>query len=308
MTTWRAATLVLLLACSSTATRSPDGAPPADAQPDLIAPDAPSPDVLADAPVPADLSPDLAADAPPDLALTPDLLPPDAQTCAVPPDTFGPFSGCAPGGAQACDPVCQARCGCGERCTLEGGAAVCRNQAGPFQALGQTCDPKADVCRPGTICLQESLDHPACGAHCYRHCRADADCAGGAKCAIEVQFGVSTTTSRVCTAPAEGCDPYGAARCLNVGQRPYPTFGCYLMSSDQTNLTICDCAGTVAIGMACTYQHQCVPGAECVLDGNARLCRKVCSVELVVGPNPAPCALNQVCTPFPGSTKYGYCH
>jgi hypothetical protein len=189
----------------------------------------------------------------------------------------------------------------------DSGADLVSDVAGAFQALGETCDIMNDTCRPGTICLQESLDHAACGAHCYGYCRTDGDCGGGAKCIIDVQFGSSSTLEHVCTAPVDGCDPWGVARCQNAPQRPYPTFGCYLMSVNQTNQTICDCAGTVPLGMPCRFEHECVPGAECVLYGGATLCRQICSTQ-AGAPGPALCPMGQTCTPFPGSTKYGYCH
>jgi hypothetical protein len=44
-----------------------------------------------------------------------------------------------------------------------------------------------------------------------------------------------------------------------------------------------------------------------VLLNGAKQCRKICSAELIVGPNPGPCPAGQQCTPFPTSARYGYC-
>src|SRR4029450_9842358 len=122
MTAFRAVGLAcLLLACSSSAIKPPDSgglgdAPPAaDTAPLTVgsvdaAPEAPGPDLAPPDLAPPDLAPpDLAPDSAPDVA-------PDALMCAVPADTYGPLANCTPGGTQSCDPVCQARCGCGERC------------------------------------------------------------------------------------------------------------------------------------------------------------------------------------------------
>jgi hypothetical protein len=222
---------------------------------------------------------------------------------------YGPFPGCtAPAGGQTCDAVCQSGCGCKERCKLEGGNPVCRAEGPDFLPQYDACSPTDDRCRPGAICLQESQDHAGCGAHCYRHCRVDADCPN-AKCTIEVQFGNSTTTNKVCSPPMDTCNPFGQARCGMQEKRPYPTFGCYVMSSSYPDIAICDCAGTTQVGQACTYEHECEPGAECVLLGTARLCRRVCKVGAVGGAVAGGCpAVNPICTPFPGGTVYGYCH
>src|SRR5206468_2948603 len=107
---------------------------------------------------------------------------------------------------------CQSGCAPCERCKLESGNTVCRGDMPPFLQPNDSCDPRDDHCRPGTICLQESTDHPACGAHCYRHCRADSDCPN-AKCSVEVQFGNSTTTNKVCSPPMDACNPFNMARC-----------------------------------------------------------------------------------------------
>jgi hypothetical protein len=228
-------------------------------------------------------------------------------TVAMPP--YGPVAGCMPPASKPCDPVCQSGCACNERCKLEGGNPVCRAEGPMFTEQYGSCSPSADQCKPGTICLQESQDHPGCGAHCYRHCRADADCPN-AKCSVEVQFGMSTTTDKVCSPPMDTCNPFGPARCMMQGMRPYPTFGCYVMSSTYPDIAICDCAGTTLVGQACKYEHECEPGAECVLLGMARLCRRVCKVGAPPGPpimGGCP-VMNPTCTPFPGGATFGYCH
>jgi hypothetical protein len=221
---------------------------------------------------------------------------------------YGPFPSCTPKNEGACDPVCQAGCKCGERCKLEGGNAVCRAQAPPFIGPYETCnpDPKLDTCRPGLICLQENDMRPACGAHCYRHCRVDADCGMGAKCSVEIQFGSMSSPSRVCSPAPEACSPWGQARCGMPVQRPYPTFACYVMSNLYPDTTICDCAGTAKPGDPCQFEHDCEPGSECVVFMGVRSCRKVCAIGATTTLT-GGCAIGMTCNAFPGSTKWGYC-
>jgi hypothetical protein len=153
--------------------------------------------------------------------------------------------------------------------------------------------------------LAESPDHAACGAHCYRHCRDDADCPEGNKCSIEVQFGASTSEQRVCSPPVDACNPFGPARCARA-DRAYPTFGCYVMSSTYPDIPVCDCAGTVKTGDPCTYEHECEPGSECVTAGT-RICRRTCKVG-ARPPTDGGCPVGQTCTAFPKSATFGYCH
>lgn len=232
--------------------------------------------------------------------------------CTTPMQPYGPFPACAPPpDVKVCDPVCQSGCACDQRCKLVGGNALCSTEGPNFLQQYDACEPKDDKCRPGTICLQESPDHPLCGAHCYRHCRLDGDCPNASKCTIDVQFGNSATSNKVCSPPMDACTPFGPGRCSPGSMRPYPTFGCYVMSSTYPDIPVCDCAGTTPIGQMCMYEHECEPGAECVLLGMARLCRKVCKVGAVMG-TPVMlggCPLNApTCTMFPGGSMFGYCH
>jgi hypothetical protein len=232
-------------------------------------------------------------------------------TCAMPMAPYGPFASCTPSpDAKGCDPVCQSGCGCTERCKLESGNNVCRAEGPNFLTEYAACEPRDDRCRPGTICLQESQDHPACGARCYRHCRSDADCPN-AKCSVEVQFGASATKHKVCSPPMDACNPWGQATCSPASGRAQPTFGCYVMSSVYPDIPICDCAGNIPIGQQCMYEHECVPGAECVLANGLRACRRVCKVG-VPPMSPVPiggCGVGNMmtCVAFPGSSQFGYC-
>jgi hypothetical protein len=230
-------------------------------------------------------------------------------TCTMATGQYGPFPMCqAPSDGAGCDVVCQSGCSCNQVCRIEHGSAVCGNGGPVFLQQYDSCDPDHDQCRPGNICLQEASDHPACGSHCYRHCRDNYDCPTGSKCSIELQFGgdAGAGDARVCSPPQDGCNPFGQARC-NRADRPYPTFGCYLLSSSFPDVAVCDCAGTVKIGDPCSYEHECEPGAECVSAGT-RICRHVCKVGATGPPATGGCPVGMTCTPFPKGSTFGYCH
>jgi hypothetical protein len=317
MTALRFKTLpfVFLLACSSDQPRPGDAGSAVDAAATEGGNTSASlPDARSDS---ADAAPEMdtaPGDTAPGDTAPGDTLPgPDMQStmeaggaCTAPPGTFGPFPGCTATAGTACDVVCQARCGCGQSCQVVAGVPTCRDQAAPYLEKGASCQPADDRCKPGHICLAESPGNNACGSHCYRFCRTDGDCQGGEKCTIEIQAGPMSTVYRACAPPAEACDPWGSARCANLTARPSPAFACYV-NGNATNQTSCQCAGTVKVGSPCTFEHECEPGAECVQHQGLQSCRKVCNAELVVGPNPAPCPAGQLCTPFPGSAKYGFC-
>jgi hypothetical protein len=232
--------------------------------------------------------------------------------CTNPMLPYGPFPGCtSPPRDKGCDPVCQSGCACNERCRLEGDDNThCRAEATPFLQQYDACEPKDDRCRPGTICLQESKEHPMCGSHCYRHCRTDNDCPN-AKCTIDVQFGSAATNNKVCSPPMDACSPFGQAQCSPGSMRPMGVFGCYVMSSTYPDIPICDCAGTTPLNTPCSFEHECVPGGECVLLGGIRQCRRVCRVgaPMGTGVGMGGCPpLMPTCTAFPGGSQFGYCH
>jgi hypothetical protein len=318
MTALRFKTLpfVFLLACSSSQPGPGDAAPAGDAPGATDGPteggntSASLPDARPDS-ADAALETDTAAgtDTPPaDVPPGPDtqMTTEVGDTCTAPPGTFGPFPGCAATAGTACDVVCQARCGCGQSCQVVAGVPTCRDQAAPYLDKGASCQPSADRCKPGHICLEELAGNNACGSHCYRFCRTDGECQGGEKCTIQIQLGPMSSAYRACAPPAEACDPWGSARCANLTARPSPAFACYVMGN-APNQTSCECAGSLKIGSPCTFEHECEPGAECVQQQGLKTCRKICNAELVVGPNPAPCPAGQLCTPFTGSARYGFC-
>jgi hypothetical protein len=253
---------------------------------------------------------DTAVVVPRDTGVPPDLAPPgdgprpeagsepDAQLmCAA------PIPGCTPSAGGMCDHVCQARCGCQQRCAFVSGMAACVPPAAAPVALGGACSADFDDCTAGAVCLNEAS--PACQSHCYRYCRTDADCPGGALCSFDVEV-AGATVAKACSAPPEECDPTGEARCL-AGNRPTPTFGCYVLSALAPDRAVCDCAGNRKQGQSCMFEHECAPGLECIrVGGGAGACRRVCRLGMAGG-----CPSGGACSPLgtaaAPSTIFGYC-
>jgi hypothetical protein len=245
-----------------------------------------------------------APDAPGKLDANPvEAAPPGAETGVDGQMMCAPIAGCTPSASGACDPICQARCGCGQRCAFFDGKPACVPPAATPVPLGGTCSESTDDCVAGAVCLNESS--PACKSHCYRYCRTDADCPGGALCSFEVEI-AGTTVAKACTSPPEACDPTGAATCTDP-MRPAPTFGCYVLSALAPDKAVCDCAGTKAMGVACTFEHECAPGLECIRVGNTPgVCRRICKLG-VAGGCPGGVACSPLGTPAAPSTVHGYC-
>lgn len=216
---------------------------------------------------------------------------------------LGPIPACTPAGSGMCDHVCQSGCGCQQRCALFAGTPACVPPASTPVPLGGSCSADLDDCSAGFVCLSEAS--AKCGAHCYRFCRTSADCPGGALCDFDVEVG-GKTVAKACSSPPEKCDPTGAATCLG-GARPAPTFGCYVLSAQDPDSAVCDCAGNKPMGAACMFEHECAPGLECIrVGGAAGTCRRVCHLGAAGGcPAGVACApLGTAATP---STVYGYC-
>jgi hypothetical protein len=213
------------------------------------------------------------------------------------------------GASGACDPVCQSGCACGEKCVNPGGGNKCAPITMPIRGHYESCDPVNDRCRPGDVCLPEF--RPVCGSHCYRFCRVDSDCGMIARCTGEAQDDAGNLLYKVCSAKIEqpGCNPTGAAPCgLSAGpDRQGPAFGCYMLSHEHSDETVCECAGTQPEGAACEREYQCVPGNECLKIGTETKCRKLCTAEGGGVLPPVLCGIGQRCIPFPSGRKHGYC-
>jgi hypothetical protein len=207
---------------------------------------------------------------------------------------------CQPSGGDVCDLVCQVGCPSGSRCALDPAGVRCTGGTGTFP-VGERCDVTGAVCVAGSTCLGEARD--VCGARCYKHCRVDADCGPEARCADALEFDNGRSYG-ICSRKISACDPVGEARCADPSGAPS---GCYLLSpSSAPDLAICECAGTATEGAACTFEHECRPGLECVDVGGASTCRPVCRL------GGAPCAGGRTCTAFdlPGGARsqaFGYC-
>jgi hypothetical protein len=169
---------------------------------------------------------------------------PEVSVCASPvemPCNAGP----APG--EACNPICQTGCPCGERCTVVNGATRCL-AAGP-KLVGELCDLHNDNCGAGFGCVAET-----CGTdlgRCYRFCNAEVTCPDSLRCSIP------NGSFSVCDIAPQSCDATTGAGC------PDPALACYQLGG----ATRCDCRGTAQLGDPCTFYNDCVPGLTCVAVG-----------------------------------------
>jgi len=206
-----------------------------------------------------------------------------------------------------CDPVCQRGCACDQRCTISGNAPDCVQPRGTL-SVGDLCNERNDTCRPGTLCLTE-WDEAKCGGHCYRNCRVDADCGGGAHCSVSLESAGTELQIKVCDNPPENCSPvFGKGSCSDAKSRPFPAFGCYLMGSKYPDEATCECAGIKKEGEICTFERECQPGHTCIEGPNRTgFCRKVC-------PLLAPAEATTICggpmfrcAAYFGSKQFGYC-
>jgi len=209
----------------------------------------------------------------------------DAGMCSS--DFVTPLCAEAPTAGQACSPACQNGCACG-RCNVVGEQAACV-PAGT-KTLGQKCNPKADDCAAGFICLGEM-----CGnllGRCYRHCTKDAQCAG-TMCQIPILDDVTETGFFACGLAASDCNPVNDTGC------PDPALSCYYLAS--SNQTVCDCPTQLGmLNQPCSIYTECAPGLACVNVTGSSRCYRVCD-STTPNCNGAPCVTSTT------GAKYGYC-
>jgi hypothetical protein len=224
----------------------------------------------------------------------------------------GPITCSGPNAANACDPVCQARCTCNQKCTFSAdqGAFVCKDVGGVPREANDPCDQFNDACRAGTVCVEEL--ELGCGAHCYRFCRQDSDCGLFARCTNFIENPRTHATYPICSPRIELCNPTGKTpQCVGGnrpgGPRPFPTFSCYTLSGTHADEAVCDCAGTKIEGDKCTLEHSCRPGLECVNVAGESLCRQLCTLEAPSLPAITCAKVGARCLPYGGSKRIGFC-
>jgi hypothetical protein len=242
----------------------------------------------------------------------------DARPDAMEVACYTPVAGCTPQVTNGCDPVCQTKCGCREKCSVSAAGVVgCTvplpGNAGPYAPCEITVaagdSPQTDACAPGLVCVNDR-----CGARCYPFCRVDADCPGST-CTGNAGGGV-----KICAVKFASCDPVGTqarSSCSVQNQ------ACYLAST-VPDRTICDCTGPQgAEGANCATNFECVAGLVCVDSAGAGqlMCRRLCRLSQDAGVADggasqdagAPGSGCDVCPtgnskPLVGSAVYGYCY
>jgi hypothetical protein len=190
---------------------------------------------------------------------------------------------------EMCNPACQTGCPCG-RCNVANGKSICT--AVGTKMLGEKCNPTADDCGAGLICLGEM-----CGNHlgrCYQHCDKDQQCTGnGSLCQIPILDAQGLDSGyKVCDLATQTCDPIADTGC------PDPALHCYLTSGDQT---LCDCANrNQTLNQDCSLYNDCAPdmGLVCVTVSGVSRCMFACDQT-------APVCAGKPCVAT--GAKYGYC-
>jgi hypothetical protein len=226
----------------------------------------------------------------------------------------GPLPGCkASNVAGTCDPACQAGCGCNQICSLANAQLTCLPDTKGTKSVLQACGgdgPKAlfDDCKPGNICLEEWAPD-ICGKHCFRYCKDDTDCAGGAHCTVQLEVSKQALQVKVCDNPPETCAPvFGTAQCTNGTDRPSPAFGCYIMGGGYPDQAVCDCAGTKKEDELCEFERECKPGLVCIdpLGGKMNRCKRICPLRATETAS-VICGLTKSCVALTGSQRWGFC-
>jgi hypothetical protein len=200
---------------------------------------------------------------------------------------------CTPDPGTDCDPICQSRCDCG-RCNLDGAKLTCMPPG--TKQRGAVCDPDADDCAPGNICL---WDCAKTVGRCYRFCGKGAithdELCDGQACDVPVNDSDGGVTDLfVCQPPLKVCNPVGTG--MDCGN---DALGCYV---DGTGVsTTCDCKGKGQPGMGCSVFNSCVPGYRCITIGTppTTTCLKTCRL----GGTDCP---SGTCMSAGGST-FGFC-
>jgi hypothetical protein len=219
---------------------------------------------------------------------------------------------CVPpaGTTGACDPICQTGCPCSQKCMPAAPAPSCAPLPAKPKEVSEVCQPARDECRAGSVCVLDRTDNSACGAHCYRMCRANSDCGPKARCLEEIDIAGTNQSYGLCSNEIETCNPLAPMAKCDRPDRPVGTFGCYVLSSKEPDLTVCECAGKRKEGETCPTMHSCEPGLECVeREPGKFFCHQLCRPEgsnVQVAVNCRNLAAR--CIPFPGGRgRFGYC-
>jgi hypothetical protein len=188
-------------------------------------------------------------------------------TCAVP---IVPFCQ-PPGPTTPCDPVCQTGCPCALRCGMTATAVGCMAQAGS-KTEGQVCQPTADDCAPGYVCVKETC---ADIGRCHRFCRAADDCPVSRVCGTPVVLPDGTASGqRACNLGNAACNPFDQTLC------PDPSLNCYATDLDSS---MCDCPSgkNLAEGDDCVDYNDCIPGLWCLrlVANTSSQCLRLCNTS-----------------------------
>ena len=186
------------------------------------------------------------------------------SSCANP---ITPMCTTGAGAPAGCDPVCQTGCACGLRCSVTTAGLGCASPIGA-RGMGDICDPNADQCAPGFVCLEES-----CGTNlgrCYRYCRDASMCGTNGVCGTPVDLpSGGSSGQRACNLGDYSCDAFLRTNC------PDPAFSCFVTGPGHST---CDCPSGMnrQEGDTCVSYNDCAPGLACFTVAGATTCHRLC--------------------------------
>jgi hypothetical protein len=188
-----------------------------------------------------------------------------------------------------CDPVRQAGCGAGEKCSLVGADLTCVLLG--EGAAGDTCQAivGGDSCAAGLICASAS-GASTCVEFCDRVCGEP--CGAGTRCNTRL----GDTGEWGCGPLPPPCDLL-AQDCAGAGE------ACYVLEA-ATGTTGCMLEGALPEGAACTTQGECGRSLICLATqaGGLSVCVPLCDPA-----HPSAC-LGGTCSALPNLDPVGYCH
>ena len=204
--------------------------------------------------------------------------------------------GASAGGVGGCDPLSNAGCGVGAKCTVLQTATSFTLGCGSkgTKGPGETCTQATsgqmqtgDDCADGMACFAlQGESKPTCRQFCMA-AGAMTACLSGMACTLQINQLPGSSfcqTSISCTLATQTRCPSGQA--------------CYLVSTGAT----CAPAGTAAPGAGCASANDCARGSTCVTTGGVSTCASFCA--LTAGGTPACAATGTggpTCTATPGT-------